>query len=357
MKEQDESPQAVDVSEKITEVQISEFAAKLGEEIGNNYTVYIYRIVKDDLTGKTKHPFVLKLAGQEPDPLEIAERYRAGSYKIQFIWKDAKKRQQSKSYTLDIDADAFPPLVKNPAGIVQANSNLSEPMQVQLMMIQSISEVLKAAYASNGNGKRDTVDPMDQFSGMMETMETAYSRAMQLQQKVMERVITRNMESKFGLLPEDTISSGEGVAAAVEEPGIAKYAPLVRECVDGLRGLVSMFGDNVPKPIVQRVRDNGRFKTLLEDKRALIVIGQALRREFGDDRAARLMDAFGVKMVHRSSLDPKNSIMTPPIPPVASRSAVKIVPRSRGSAEKGGSGKAGPQSQQPDSKKEKSGGK
>jgi hypothetical protein len=278
---------------------IQAFASKLGEETHNQFTCYIYRIVTDPETGRRKKPFVKKYVGIEPDPAEIAERHRAGTYLVQFIWY-VKGKQQSKAYSLDVDDEAFPPLPKTPAGaLVPYNPGMSENMTLQLSMMHEISEIMKAAYSNNGGGSmRGTVqqDPLDMFSGLMETMEGSFSRAMAIQSKIMERVFTKNMEKVYGLNGEE-IAGGSAPVGTMEETGIiGKYAPIVREVVDGIKTVIGFFGD-VPPDVIKKVQSDGRFKELMKDQKALIVIGQALRREFGDQKAAEIMNSFGVRMI------------------------------------------------------------
>jgi hypothetical protein len=282
------------------ESKISNFAAKLGQDVGDNYQVYIYRIVKDEESGRTKTPFVKKYIGIEPDPQEIAEKFRFGTYRVQFIWYLGKK-QQSKAYTLDIDEAAFPALPKQSTAIVPyaGNPNLSEAMQLQAMTISAITDVMKSAYASGNNSPGRAVvqqDPLEMFSGLMETMEGSFARAMAIQSSIMERVFTRNMEDKYGLGAETTQPAQPGESA--EETGlIGKYAPIVREIVEGIKTVMGFFGGEVPQKVVDKVKSNDRFKALLADPKSLLVVGSALRKEFGDQKAQEIMNSFGVRMV------------------------------------------------------------
>jgi len=286
---------ALDVEAKTTEQQIANFAAKLGEETGGKYQVYIYRIEKDEETGKQKKPFVKKYVGIEPDPAEIAERFRGGSYLCQFIWY-VKGEQKSRGWVIDIDPEAFPPLPKDRSLVsLPVNSNLSETMQLQLATISAITEVMKAAYSQGNNGAgrgaAPAQDPLDMFSGMMATMENSYRKAMQIQSTVLERVYMRSLESQYG------IQEG-GAAPAAEEPGmIGQYGGIIKEIIDGLKYVVGLFGGNIPPQVVEKVKRDERFKEFLKDEKFLVVIGSALRREFGDKKAAEYMEKFGVKMI------------------------------------------------------------
>lgn len=316
-----EDGSVVSTEEKLVEVQISNFAAKLGEETGNDYLVYIYRLVKDEESGKTKKPFLKKYIGVEPDPSEIAEKFRGGTYLVQFIWY-IKKEQKHKAYTLDIDEKAFPPLPEKTNAISPyfGTPGLSEQTQLQLAFFHEIADVMKSAYSGNGAGavvKQE--DPLEMFDSLMQTMESSYSRAMIMQQKIMERVLSRKMETMYGLGPD-----GEAVdAGAEEESGIVgKYAPVVKEIVDGLKYVFSFFGA-VPPKMVEKVKNDGRFKELLKDPKALLVIGKALRQEFGDAKAAEIMRSFGVHMVIKKT---GTVIKTPDIGGAAQGGARKPVP-------------------------------
>ena len=300
-KEKDEGDGSVpSTEESLTEVKISNFAAKLGEETGGNYTVYIYRKKKDEETGNSKRPFIKKYVGIEPDPAEIAEKYRGGTYYIQFIWHE-KKAQRSKGFTLDVDEDAFPPLPKQAGNALSSPyigaPGLSEQVQLQLAFFHEIAEVMKSAYSANNAHAGQVQDPLAAFSGLMDTMEDSYSRAMAVQSKIMERVLTRNMEKMFQLGPE----GGAPDTGAEEDAGlVGKYAPVVKEVVDGLKYIFSMFGA-VPPKVVENVKKDERFKEVLKDPKALIVIGKALRQEFGDAKAAEIMKSFGVQMVFKKA--------------------------------------------------------
>jgi hypothetical protein len=307
-----EEDSQVDEKEISIPAQIQAFAAKLGDEVGNQFTCYVYRVTRDEETGRIKKPFVKKYVGIEPDPLEIAEKFRGGTYAIQFIWKSKSKADTgNKSFTLDVDSDAFPAIPKNDKSIMPyAASGMSENMQLQLTTIQAISEVMKTAYSSgNAINQKGVVqsDPLEMFTGLMETMEGSFARAMAIQSKIMERVFTRNMERQYGLGEE--IIPGP-VPGAGEDVGIVgKYAPVVREIVDGIKTVVGFFG-TVPPDVVKKVKSNERFQGLLKDQKALVVIGQALRQEFGDQKAADLMHTFGVRMVIKDQ-KPERIAQTP----------------------------------------------
>jgi hypothetical protein len=305
-------------------VQISSFASKLGEEVGDKFTCYVYRVVRDEETGKTKKPFVKKYIGVEPDPLEIAEKFRGGTYAVQFVWKKQSKTDTgNKSFTLDVDGGAFPPVsVPLPGSVVPYGnpSNVSESMALQMHTIHEIADIMKTAYGSRGDagGRAPAVaaDPLEMFGGLMETMETSFSRIMSIQQSVMERVLMRNMEKQYGIAEE--------VPAVDVPPGpeglIGKYAPIVNEVVSGIKTIIGFFGENLPPEVVRKVTSNDRFKHLLKDEKAIVVIGQALRREFGDAKASDLMRTFGVRMVLR----PPAQIAQTPSPAAAKKSAVPV---------------------------------
>jgi hypothetical protein len=188
-------------------------------------------------------------------------------------------------------------------------------MQLQMMTINSITEVLKAAYA-NGNNRPDyRADPLEQFAGVMEVMEGSFTRAMQLNQKVMERVYLKSMEKKYGLEDGEVVQSEQAVQPQDDGGIIGKYAPMIKQVIDGISQLFSMFGDKgIPKQVVEKVRSDGRFRALLNDPKALVVIGQALRKEFGTDKANDIMRMFGVKMVPKP-VQPVN--ITPSVPVAA----------------------------------------
>lgn len=304
--------QQLTADEQTVELKISAFAAKLGQETGNKFAVYIYRLLKEDEDGKKKKPFVKKYDGIEPDPAEIAERFRGGRYLVQFIWY-VNKKQFSKAYTLDVDEDAFPPLPKAgdrslmPIGV---NSSMSENMQLQMMTINAITEVMKSAYSS-GNGRAVVQsDPMETFAGLMSTMEESFSRAMMIQSKVLEKVYERNMSNMYGLTDNMSGSPAASTVAVDGDGSLGKYGSLIKDVVDGLKMVVSMFG-SVPDNVVKTVKESDRFKELIGDKQALVVVGNALRREFGDKRAADIMKSFGVQLVFKN---PQMIAKTPEIP-------------------------------------------
>jgi hypothetical protein len=336
-KDKGENSPANKADEKTEEVKISNFAAKLGEETGGKYQVYVYRVLKDEESGRTKKPFVIKYTGQEPDPAEIAERFRGGQYLLQFIWTEKDGEQGSKGFTLDIDGDIFPPLPKQTPGLIQygGNQNLSENMTLQLAFLNSVSEVLKAAYSSGGgNQKIVQQDPLDAFGGMLTMMETTFKKAMTMQSTIYERVFMKGLEDKYGLAPDGgalPVDGGEGSGL------VGQYAPLIREVVDGLKTVVGLFG-TVPPDVVKRVKKEPRFQELLKNKEALIVIGAALRKQFGDEEAIKHMRAFGVEMVFKK---PLQIAKTPDIGGGGSNSAPGSGQRAPGAGSAPGQGSAG----------------
>lgn len=314
------------------EAQINAFALKLGEETENKYTVYIYRYVRNEESGRYERPFLCKMIGIEPDPQQIAEKYRGGKYIITFAWKRGKGDHKTKSYTLDVDPEAFPPLPKGSGGsfvpMIQNSGNMSDGMQLQLVMMQTIGEIMKEAYRNNAAPINQ--NPLDNFSGILEAVETNYTRMMAIQQKIMERVYQKSMETRYGLTGE---GEGAGIAAdGSDDSGlVSKYAPLVKDIVDGLKTVFSFFGDKVPPDVVKKVQSNDRFRALIKDPKALVVIGQALRREFGDDKARDIMKSFGVNMVIKPVPEIRR---TPDIPgvnasPVAAKTGIAAGPSAR----------------------------
>jgi hypothetical protein len=301
----------VDIDIDTVEAKIVAFSAKIGQETENKYTVYVYRMIKNEETGRTDRPFVAKFVGVEPDPYQIAEKYRGGKYLITFMWKKGKE-SKNKSFIFDVDMDTFPPIPKQGSSsmlpVISGNANLSENMQISLVMMQTIGEVMKEAYRSgsqNVGPVQRNADPVDNFSSILDTIEGGYMRAMSIQSKLMERVFTRSMEQKFGLPPESPAPEQDmGDSAGA----VAQYMPIVKEVVDGLKTVFSFFGEKVPKKVVQQVRSNERFQALISDPDALRVVGQALRNEFGNDRAQSIMNSFGVKMIVRPKQIPHQPV-------------------------------------------------
>lgn len=318
-------------------VKISNFAAKLGEETGGKYQVYVYRVVKDEDSGRYKKSFVHKYINTEPDPAEIAQRFRGGQYLLQFIWyKDGE--QQSHGETMDVDGDIFPPLPKEDNALIKysGNSNLSENMQLQLAFISSVSEVLKAAYASGGNQKIVQQDPLDAFGGMLAMMETTFKKAMTMQSTIYERVFMKGLEDKYGLADGGAVPVDGGEGSGL----VGQYAPLIREIVDGLKTVVGLFG-TVPPDVVQRVKKEPRFQELLKNKDALVVIGAALRKQFGDEEARKHMRAFGVEMVFKKPQSGLQIARTPEIGGGGSKNAPGSGQRAPGQGSGPGQGSPG----------------
>lgn len=303
--------------------QITSFASKLGDEVGTKFRCYVYRVIKDPETGRTKRPFVKKYDGIEPDPCEIAEQFRAGTYSMQFVWKPRSKNDTgNKAFTLDVDENAFPPVIKNNSVTPYGHTgNMSDAMTLQLTMMHEISEVMKSAYQSPANNQMRVPgnDPMEMFTGLFEQMESGFTRAMAIQTKIMERVMQKKMENSYGLTDEN-IQPAQ--IAGSDETIIGKYAPIVNEIISGIKTVIGFFGDNLPPTVVKKVKENERFKDILKDQKALVVIGQALRREFGDDKAQDLMNTFGVRMVIQR---PLSNVSQTPIPAVARGKKVEVV--------------------------------
>jgi hypothetical protein len=340
MKKETEAPVSIESGEAdegaigSNEFLISAFASKLGEEVGEKFSCYLYREYKDD-SGRAKKTFLFKFPGIEPDPMEIAEKYRGGKYHFQFIWKEGKA-QRSKGFTLEIDAQAFPPIDKNALAfpLAATSPNMSESMQLQLAMVQGITRAMEAGFAQGSNRVQSpaAVDPTEMFSSMLENMMDSFQRVNKIQQSVMERVVQRNMESTYGLEDQRQLSG----SPSQEEGGlIEKYAPIVKEIIDGIKSITSLFGEKVPKTVVAQVRSNDRFHQVLRDPRAIMVIGSALRREFGDEKTNQYLKTFGIRMENRPGITPNIPSMevpqaSPRVPPVpAAASGSKVNPRAR----------------------------
>jgi hypothetical protein len=336
--ELDEQERDLSVNDPV-ESQISNFAVKIGQETGNKFFVYIYRMVKNEETGRMDRPFLRRYNGVEPDPQEIAEKFRGGKYLVTFTWKYGKQ-QKSKSYTLDIDADAFPPIPKEISGntsliSLAGNSGMSDAMKLQVIMMQTIGEVMKEAYKNNSSQNVQLAsDPVEQFTGMLQSMEHNYSSLMAVQSKMFERVLSKNMEIKYGLEPDNGGVSGE---TATDQGILGQYGPLIKEIVGGLKAIFSVFGDKVPKEVINKVQSDDRFKELRSNPKALLAVGQTLRKEFGDAKAIDIMKSFGVVL----KIKPAETTTTPDIPGIPSAGAVRINPRRKGDNGRGAPAVAG----------------
>jgi hypothetical protein len=314
------------------EAQISSFASMIGQETGNKYFAYVYRVARDEESGRTKQKYLKRYYGIEPDPQEIAEKFRGGKYLITFVWKHGNK-QKTRSYTLDIDETAFPELPKEAAANNQIMSlagmnNMPDPLKMQLFMMQTIGEVMKEAYKANnaalpGRAPAAPVDPYEQFGGLLQAMEQNYSGMMKIQSTMFQRMFEKTMENKLGLEPVGAADA----AVDTQDVILGKYGPLIKELVGGLKIVLETFGNKVPKEIVKRVQSDDRFKELRSNPKALVEVGQTLRREFGDDKARNIMRSFGVDMVIKPV---QQVIQTPDIPAKASPGVSRIEPRGKG---------------------------
>jgi hypothetical protein len=83
--------------------------------------------------------------------------------------------------------------------------------------MQSIAEVMKAAYTSGAAipQKAERSDPMEMFSGLMNTMEESYGRAMRIQSTVLERFMTKNMEIPVKLAASVVAHFKDGASSIV----------------------------------------------------------------------------------------------------------------------------------------------
>jgi hypothetical protein len=315
------------------EAQISTFASMIGQETGNKYFAYVYRVGRDEESGQRKNKYLKRTYGIEPDPQEIAEKFRGGKYLITFVWKHGNK-QKTKSYTLDIDEDAFPALPKDAAGnnqimTIAGTNNMPDAMKMQLIMMQTIGEVMKEAYKANnvalsGHSPAAPVDPYEQFGGLLQAMEQNYSGMMKIQSTMFQRMFEKTMENKLGLEP---VGGAADAPIDTQDVILGKYGPLIKELVGGLKIVLETFGNKVPKEVVRRVQSDDRFKELRSNPKALLEVGQTLRREFGDERARNIMRSFGVDMVIKPV---QQVIQTPDIPVKAVPGPSKIEPRGKG---------------------------
>ena len=298
---------STDTEENLPVTQISNFAAKLGEDTHGDYVVYIYRKETDEKDGTERKNLVHKYKSEEPDPFDIAQRFKGGRYSIAFVWY-VKGDQKTKTFTLDVDPIVFPPLQKqNTTTLPYVNDpSLSDQMKMNLVFITSVTEVLKSAYASGGgNHQVMQQDPLAAFEGMLTTMENSYKKAMSIQSTIYERVFARGLEERFGLTTDG------GPAMPTEDAGeIGKYGGIIRDIVGGLKDVVEMFG-MVPPKVIEKVKKDAKFQELLKDRKAVEVIGAALRKEFGDSKAIGYMRQFGVDMVIKK---PARIAKTPDIP-------------------------------------------
>ena len=264
-----------------------------------DFDVYVYRVRTD--TNKKKHnPFLHKYENHIPDELEIAEKFRGGVYKLQAIWYD-KKDQKSESWSYEIDEVAFPAVPVSPFPVPVASGSTSGDMTQNLMFM--IADIVKTAYTSRPvESNEPQKDPLEMFGEVSNKMQEMYGRMIDIQTAVMERSFQNKLEKSFGLIGEQ--SGNEQQIDDEQEKGLMESGVLeiVKQVVEGAKMIMPILGLPGTKPVVESIKNNPMFSKYVELAKNPVVVAEvagALRREYGDKKAALLLKSFGINMVSR----------------------------------------------------------
>jgi hypothetical protein len=276
-----------------------------------NFDVYVYRIVQD-LNRRVRNPFLTKYENYLPDELEIAEKFRGGRYKLQAIWYIGGK-QKSESWSYEIDDESFP--VQSAINSLPIKSG-SDPTQTLMLLV---ADIVKSAYTTRAPIENDNIrrDPLELFGEVQGKMQEMYQRMMDIQGNVLERSFQMNLEKRYGLLEDGSVSAAgddEGEGSGMMESGVIE---IVKQIVDGAKLILPLLGLPGTKPVIEGIKSNPAFSKYAElAKNPLIVqeVARALRKEYGDNKAGLLLKSFGINMVAR------------PAPAAPSRAPVQEVP-------------------------------
>jgi hypothetical protein len=280
------------------------------------FDCYVYRVIQDH-NKKVHFPFLFKYESYLPDEQEIAEKFRGGKYKIQTIWY-VNGKQKSESWTYEIDESAFP--VGSPIKSLITSPQNSNDMSTNMMLM--VADIVKTAYASRpiNDSNENRKDPLELFSDVQTKMQGMYEKFMDIQQNVMERSFELSLEKKFGLLDnKNEISDSEDNAsgAGMLDGGVIE---IVKQVVDAAKMILPMLGLPGAKPVVESIKKNPAFSKYAElAKNPAIVkeIAGALRKEYGDEKAALLLKSFGINMVSRTPVSVTSASV--PIPKVTKK--------------------------------------
>lgn len=294
------------MSEPESDVVLDDTAAKINafkkardiEQV--DFDVYVYRIVQDS-NKKVRNPFLTKYENYLPDELEIAEKFRGGRYKLQAIWYENKK-QRSESWSYEIDEESFP--VQSPINSLPIKSG-SDPTQTLMLLV---ADIVKSAYTTRAPIENDFTrrDPLELFGEVQGKMQEMYQRMMDIQGNVMERSFQMTLEKKYGLIEGSGTTAGddEEENAGIMESGVVE---IVKQVVDAAKLILPILGLPGAKPVVEGIKKNPAFSKYAElANNPLIVqeVARALRKEYGDNKAALLLKSFGINMVARPAPAP-----------------------------------------------------
>lgn len=293
-----------------------------------NFDVYVYRVLRDS-NRKISNPFLTKYENYLPDELEIAERFRGGKYKLQAIWYNGGK-QKSESWSYEIDSESFPP--QSPL------SNIVPPgaggdMTQNMMFL--VADIVKTAYANRPTSEIESQsrrDPLEMFSEVQNKMQDMYTNMINIQANVMERSFQAKLENKYGLngsTENQYDDNEEGEGAGVMESGIIE---IVKQIVDAAKLVLPILGIPGTKPVIDGIKNNPAFSKYAElAKNPLIVkeVAQALRKEYGNDKAGLLLKSFGISMVARPGNIPSRSPVKEVPATVVAAGTSKVVPGTK----------------------------
>lgn len=299
-------------SETESEIPLDNVASKINafkrardmEQI--EFDVYVYRSITD--SNKKKHnPFLHKYENYLPDELEIAEKFRGGRYKLQAIWYEGKS-QKSESWHYEIDEVSFPAV--DPVRIPMVNGSTPGDMTQNMMFM--VADILKTAYSRPVVETEPQRDPIDMFGEVSSRMQEMYSRILDMQTSVMERSMQMKIEKSFGLIgdgSEEKPAEDEGEKGFMEN-GVIE---IVKQIVDAAKLILPMLNLPGAKPVVESIKQNPMFSKYIDLAKNPAVVSEvagALRKEYGDKKAALLLSSFGIKMMPRPGAAVPTAVVT-----------------------------------------------
>lgn len=262
------------------------------------YTVYVYRCAARVGAGQKVRSFVNQYDNFLPTFREIGEEYGAGSYEIYIRWYDVEGKSASRKVIMNLDA-SFDQVKaehdrkrKAESDSNQANQGrggdpgggAAAAMMQGVLMIKALSEAVAPILRPLIAGKVNSQEQQpDNFASTMATLQQMGSNMLMDNFKQglnMQRELMANMPAMDGGR-EDT---------ALEK---------MLSALDKLIPLFTSLSDKQIRPIAQTAADQSEdIQALLSDPARLQVTYSKLIEKYGQEKANRIMKAFGVREIH-----------------------------------------------------------
>lgn len=266
------------------------------------YTVYVYRCLMRVGAGQKTRSFVNQYDNFLPTFKELGEEYGSGMYELYIRWYDSEGKSANKKVTMNLDAsfdnikaerDRQKKAAIDSAAVGQSrgdSGSASNAMMQGVLMIKALSEAVAPILRPLISGKSTQEKEPDNFASTMQTLQQMGSNMLMDNFKQglnMQRELMANMPTMDNAREDTALEKMLGA-------------------LDKLIPLFTSLTDKQIRPIAQTATEQSEeIQQLLSDPARVQVTYSKLIEKYGQEKANRIMKAFGVREVHALKAQPE----------------------------------------------------